>query len=197
MRLCLTTPHLAPWRCCYCCITLPCPALPCAQPSPAPACGPPGFTCSGIGYNGHDPYFLQYPTWFGEAIMRTGTVLVPIFYGSAWTTAQMNIILNFLSGLGGSTWMGITSLYSGEWWLLLFFSQPVVAGERVEGQGRWLATCTSSWVAATIHGPKGTAEGLLADLLRIPAWSPAAEPSLGVSARVQRSNTPWMPGCRA
>lgn len=46
--------------------------------------------------------------------MRTGTVLVPIFYGSSWTAAQKTIILDFLSGLGGSTWMGITSLYSDD-----------------------------------------------------------------------------------
>lgn len=42
--------------------------------------------------------------------MRT-LKLVPMFYGS-WNAAQKAIVTTFLSGLGGSSWMGINNLYS-------------------------------------------------------------------------------------
>ena len=52
----------------------------------------------GIAY--HDP----------NPVMRT-MKLVPLFYGN-WTSTQKNLVTRFLSGLGGSSWMGITNLYS-------------------------------------------------------------------------------------
>lgn len=71
----------------------------CATPQPSGHCGPLTTTnCKGLSFH-------------GSPIMRSSPQLVPIFYGN-WTDMQRNIVFKFLSGIGGSCWMGITALYS-------------------------------------------------------------------------------------
>lgn len=80
----------------------PCPAV---SPSSSLAVTP--ATAATVAAGGC-PQGIDY--YAPNPVMHT-VKLVPMFYGT-WTANQKALITAFLSGLGGSRWMGINALYS-------------------------------------------------------------------------------------